>query len=621
MPHGYNGKILHVNLTSRTWEVEEPDETFYRRYWGGGALATYYLLKHVKPDTDPLSPDNVLVFACSVLTGAPLSGFCRYTVAAKSPLTGAFGEAEAGGYFGPELKFSGFDAIVIRGAADKPVYLWIQDGKVELRDAGSLWGLDNAPTLDAIREEHGDMKIRVASIGPAGENLALMACVINNLAHVNGRCGMGAVMGSKKLKAVACRGSKEPYEYADPQGLAEVNKWHLAAIRSHMPNVNLGKFGTPMHVMAQQGQGIFPTRNWREGIFEGAEDLGVPGYEKIQTGRETCYKCGVACKRKVKINNQMDERYGGAEYETIAAFGSMCGVSDLVAVTKAHERCNAWGIDTISAGCTIAFAMECFEEGILGPDDAEGRSVKFGDAQGMLWLLERMKDGKGIGAVLNQGVERAAAAIGRGAEKYAFTVKGLEPGLHDPRGKTGVGLGFALSPTGADHIECPHDVAFQGEGWRLIAPLGQLSSPVVRETGPEKVSFFKAGQLTWAMNNTLGICNFVVRPIFALTYDKLVEAIKAITGWETSLLELMIGSERSVVMARMFNIREGFSAKDDKLFKRLHQIIPEGPAKDAKIDEEEFGKAIGMYYEMMGWDEIGKPRPGKLHDLGLGWLA
>jgi len=621
MPYGYNGKVLHVNLTSRAWEVEEPDETFYRRYFGGGSLASYYMLRRMKPGTDALGPGNLLVFSASVLTGAPLSGMVRYTVAAKSPLTGAFGESEAGGYFGPELKYAGFDAITITGAADKPVYLWINGGRVEIRDAGFLWGSDNAATQDAIRLAHGDKKIRVASIGPAGEALSPLACVINNLLHANGRCGMGAVMGSKKLKAIACRGSKEPYEYADPARLAELVKWHAETIRTHLPSVNMGKLGTPMNVPVLQTQGILPTRNWREGVFEGAEKLGNEAYAALQTGRGTCHKCAVACKRKVKIEGQMDERYGGPEYETLAAFGSLCGVADLPAVIRAQERCNAWGFDTIGAGGAIAFAMECFEHGILGPDDCEGRVVRFGDAEGMLWLLERMKDQIGLGAILAQGVARAAKIIGRGAERYASTVKGMSPGVHDPRGKTGVALGFALSPTGADHAECPHDVAFQGENWRLLAPLGQLGAPKLREMSPEKVSFFKAGQLTWAMNNTLGICNFVIRPIFSLTYEKLCEAIKAVTGWETSLQELMLGAERSVVLARMFNLREGFGAKDDTLFARLHQSLPDGPAKGARIDETEFAKAVGLYYEMMGWDENGRPRPGKLYDLGLSWLV
>lgn len=594
MPFGYNGKILHVDLSSGTWRVEEPTETFYRTYWGGGALGSYYLLKEVTKDTDPLGPDNVLVFATSVLVGAPLSGFNRYSVCAKSPLTQAFGETEAGGYFGPALKFAGFDAVVFRGKSPRPVYLWLDNGQVELRDAAALWGLENAPTLDAIREEWGDKKVRVASIGPAGERLSPIACVINELVHVNGRCGMGAVMGSKNLKAVAARGDAENIAFADPELLKNVGSEHQAAIKEHMPNVNLGKLGTPMHVMALQGQGILPTRNWREGVFEGAENLGVPGYEKIADGRGTCYRCTVACKRNVKLDPsfQYNPRYGGPEFETIGALGSNCGVSDLASVVKGHERCNAYGLDTISVGCTIAFVMECFERGILTPADTDGRTLSFGDAEGMLWLIERINDQQGIGKILAQGSVRAAQIIGKGAEASVVAVKGMEPGVHDPRGKTGLALAFALSPTGADHIEAPHEVAFQGAAVRLISPLGLFTSPEVKGFSPEKIRFFKIAQDTWAMNNTLGICNYVVAPIFAMSYENLVRAVRAITGWSTSLYELIGAGERSVILARLVNARLGLGRKDDTLSKRLCEPLPSGPLKGQGMDEKALQQGI-----------------------------
>lgn len=622
MPYGYNGKILHVNLTTRSWEVEEPDEQFYRTYWGGGVLASYYLLKDVKPETDPLGEDNVLVFALSVLTGAPLSGFSRYTVSAKSPLTGGFAESEAGGYFGPELKFAGYDAVVIKGKADKPVYLWIKDGNVEIRDAGHLWGMENAEVMDTIRDEMDDKKIRIASIGQAGENLSPIACVSNNLVHFNGRCGMGAVMGSKNLKCIAARGEASSIEYADPEGLKAVAKWHRKAISEHMPNVNLGKNGTPMHVMTLQGQGILPTRNWQEGVFEGAENIGLPGYNEILTGRGTCYRCSVACKRDVEIDSKWDydKRYGGPEFETLGAVGSQCGVSDLGAVVKMHERCGAYGFDTVSAGQTIAWAMELFERGILTADDCDGRVVKFGDGEGMLWLLEQMKEGKGLGKILALGSSKASKVIGRGSEEFVCTVKGQEPGTHDPRNKNSLALAFAVSPTGADHIECPHEVAFQGDAVKLIKPLGLLESPTINTLEPAKIRFFKIGQLSWGMNNMIGVCNYVVAPIFALSYSKLVEAIRVITGWETSLYELMNATERGFNMHRVFNNRMGWGREDDKVFKRLHNALAEGAAAGHKIEEKAFNEAIDLYYDMMGWDENGVPRKGKLAELGLYWL-
>ncbi|MBW1695649.1 MAG: aldehyde ferredoxin oxidoreductase family protein [Deltaproteobacteria bacterium] len=622
MPYGYNGKILHVNLNDLSYEIEEPSENFYRTYFGGGGLAAHYLLKDLKPGTDPLSPENILVFALSVLTGAPLSGFSRYTVSARSPLTGGFAETEAGGFFGPELKFSGYDAIVIKGKAPRPVYLWINNGNVEIRDASAIWGLENAETLDKIREQVGEPRARVASIGPAGERLVLVSTVSNELSHANGRTGMGAVMGSKNLKAIACRGDAKNISFADPEKVKELVSWHNKRIREHQPNINFSKFGTPMFVVALNNAGILPTRNFREGTFEGAEKIGVPGLEKILKRAGSCYRCAVACKRVVELDTpyRVHPRYGGPEYEALASLGSFCGIDDLAAVAKANEMCNRYGLDVIGTGAIIAFAMECFEQGILKESDADGRKVLFGDAEGMLWLVDKINKREGIGDILAQGVQRAAEKIGNGADQFAFTIKGQEIPMHDPRGKTGVGLSYALSPTGADHIETPHDVAFTGDGVNYIKPLGLLEpiDPVALDAA--KVRFFRLGQLSWSMNNTLGICNFVAAPLLALKYEKIIEAVRAITGWETNLWEIMRATDRSQVMMRVFNNREGFGPQDDRLFRRLHEPLPSGPSKGNRIDEEELRNAIRLYYQMSGWDENGIPTKAKLLDLNLEWL-
>ena len=622
MPYGYNGKVLHVNLNDLSYEIEEPSETFYRTYFGGGGLSAYYLLKNLKPGTDPLGPENILIIALSVITGAPLSGFSRYTVAARSPLTGAFAETEAGGYFGPELKFAGYDAIVIQGKAPKPVYLWINEGKVEIRDAEAVWGLENGDALDKIREEVGEPKARVASIGTAGERLVLVSNVMNELSHANGRTGMGAVMGSKNLKAVACRGDSKALTFADPEKVKELVSWHNNHIKEHLPNINMSKFGTPMFVVGLNNAGILPTRNFKEGVFEGAEKIGVPGLEKILKRAGTCYRCTVACKRVVEMKTpyNIDPRYGGPEYEALAALGSLCGIDDLGAVAKANEMCNRYGLDVIGTGAIIAFAMECFEEGILTEADADGHSIRFGDAEGMLWLVDKINTREGIGDILARGVKRAAEKIGKGADRYAFTIKGQEIPMHDPRGKTGVGLSYALSPTGADHVETPHDGSFVGDGLGFIKPLGVLEAPVPDTLDEAKVRFFKQGQLAWSLNNLLGICNFVSAPVLALKYEKLEEAVRAITGWETNLYELMRATERSEVLMRVFNNREGFGPDEDKLFRRLHEPLPAGPSEGKRIDREDLKKALQLYYEMMGWDENGKPTRAKLIDLNLDWL-
>ena len=621
MPFGYNGKILYVDLTHRKVEIKEPGEKWYRTYMGGTGIIGETLLKEIKPDIDPLGPENVMVFTTSVVTGAPISGFNRFSVGAKSPLTGGFAESEAAGYFGPELKFAGFDAVIIKGAADAPVYLWINDGEVEIRDAADLWGMDNAETLTAL-EEATDKKVRVCGIGPAGENLVSYAALQNDIEHFNGRTGMGAVMGSKKLKAIAVRGTGK-LEFANPEKVKEIAKWHREKVKVHPPNVGLTKYGTPGLTEGVNAGGFLPTRNWKEGQFEGWKTLAAEHYhETIFAGRGTCWMCSVACKRRVESDAPypLNKKYGGPEFESIGALGSMCAIADIAAVARGHQLCNLLGLDVVSTGAVVAFAMECFENGILTAEDFEGRSIGFGDAAGMLWLIEKIASREGIGETLSLGVKRAAEKIGNGAEKYAMHVKGQEPAFHDGRGKSGMAMGFALSPTGADHIETPHDHAFMGDGVAKLFPLGLLDPVEPLKTDAAKVRFFYIGQKAWGINNLLGLCNFCSVPIHAMTFPRLVEAVEAITGWESSLFEIVTAVERGNVMARIFNNRCGFTPADDKLIERWYEKMPAGPLKDVAFDRESFADCIQLYYEMSGWDKEGRPTRGKLAELGLFWL-
>jgi len=624
MPYGYNGKVLHVDLSKNAWYVETPSEKWYRTYMGGSAFASYYLLKMVKPGIDPLSADNVLVFATSVICGAPLSGYNRYTVAAKSPLTGGFGESEAGGYFGPELKFAGFDAVVITGKAAKPVYLFIHDGEVEIRDAESIWGLDNYQTLEKLELELADKKIRAATIGPAGERLIRFANVTNDLEHFNGRTGMGCVMGSKNLKAVVARGRNKP-PLADSKKVGEVARWHNQRIKSHPPNVGLSAMGTSGLVKGLNAGGILPTRNFKYGTFDQWEKISWDSIKKeIYHSAGTCYMCSVKCKRRVKSDDEtypLDERFGGPEYESIAALGSNLMNGNIKAVAWATQLCNLYGMDTISAGNMIAFIMECYEAGIIDKNDLDGRTAQWGDDRLICRLVGQIGDRQGIGDILAEGMVRAAQKIGNGADQYAFHIKGNDLPLHDGRGKTGMAMGFALSSTGADHVESPHDVAFQGEGYNALSAVG-ITEPVrPLDTDADKVRFFKLGQLSWGINNLLSICNFCSVPIHAMTYHNLVQSVRAITGWDTSLFELLRASERSMVMSRLFNVREGMGAKDDRVIDRWHEPMPEGPLAGKKIDRDEFKQAIQLYYQMMGWDREGRPTSAKLAELSLGWAA
>jgi aldehyde:ferredoxin oxidoreductase len=627
MPNSYNGKILRVDLTSKELKVEELGEIVYRTYLGGGGLASYFLLRDMKPGVDPLGPENMLIFASSVLSGIPIAGMTRYTVAAKSPLTGGYGETEAGGFWGPELKFSGFDAVIITGKAPSPSYLWIHDGQVELRSAKNIWGLETGPAQEEIRKELKEARARVALIGPAGENQVRYACVVNELKHANGRTGMGAVMGSKNLKAIAVRGTNK----LEPQNLEkfhEISRSLAELIVQHGPNKVLRKLGTPSVVMPLNAAGILPTRNFREGAFAGAEKIsGEKMAETILKTEEGCYACAVRCKRAVEVPSgpyATSCEYGGPEYETLGALGSLLCIDNLEAIAKGNELCNRYGLDTISTGVAIGFAMECYEKGILTGADTDGMEFKFGNTEAMLktieWIALRKK---GLGNLLADGVKAAAEKIGKGSEKFALHVKGQELPMHDPRGKTGQGLSFAVSPTGADHVEAPHDPVFANRGPILdrVALLGLLEPVPALDLGPSKVRNYTYLQLIWSLFNSLGVCNFVAGPIWALPLNSLVELVKAVTGWETSLWELLKVGERTITMARVFNVREGFGRKDDTLPDRLFEPLENGPLQGKAIDRKEFQEALTMYYEAMGWDpKEGVPTRGKLAELNLFWL-
>ena len=617
---GFNGKILKVDLNSQKIDVEVLDEKFYRKYLGGRNFGLYYLTREMSPNIDPLSPENILVFATGVTTGVPLTGFCRHSVVAKSPLTNGFGEAEAGGFWGAELKFAGFDAVAIKGASPKPVYLWVHDGEAEIRDASGLWGQLTKDTQKVIREELKDPLVRVAQIGPAGEKLVRYACIMNDLKYANGRSGLGAVMGSKNLKAIAVRGHKK-LEFKDPEKIKELAKWHSENWLKHPGALARSRLGTSDGLLAMNADGILPTRNFSKGSFDHAEDIsGEKMKDTILIGTEGCYACSIRCKRVVKGKPpyETDPNYGGPEYETIAAFGSLCEVSDLNAISYANQLCNAYGMDTISAGCTIAFAMECFENGVLTKDETNHIDLRFGNTEAMVKLVDMIAKREGLGDILAEGVMRASQRIGKGSEKYAMHVKGKEVPMHEPRGKTGLALQYTLSPSGADHMQAAHDPVFQANV-ENIKPLG-IIEPVDRlSLGPDKVRLFKYLQLWWNLLDCLCVCKFVIAPHGAGVFkiNHLVDIVNAVTGWNTSLLELIMASDRSISLAREFNLREGFTKEDDQLPMRFYEPLEFGPRKGARISERNLNEAISIYYGMMGWDRTGKPETVKLQELSL----
>jgi aldehyde:ferredoxin oxidoreductase len=614
-----NGKLLHVDLTSGQTRTEEVPETLMRKYLGGGALAAHILLRDMPPGVDPLGPDNVLAFVTSVLNGLSLSGTNRYTAAAKSPLTGGYGESEAGGWWGPELRAAGWDGVVIRGQAEHPVYLWIKDGQIELRDARSYWGKLSGEVQDGLEQELGDKRIRVLQTGISGERGVRFAAIVNQLKHFHGRCGLGAVMGAKHLKAIVVRGSKPPVPL-DKDGAKRALVW----FKEHYDRAKdrFHQLGSASAVMALEASGILPTRNFRDGSFEHARAIsGQTMRDTILVNRGTCYACAVACKREVEVESLgVTAKYGGPEYETLAASGSLCGVSDLNALALVNQLYAQYVLDSISTGAVIAFAMECYEHGIITPQMTGGIDLTWGNADGLVQIVHAIGKREGIGKLLGEGVKRAAAELGRGAERFALHVKGQELPMHDPRGKKGLSLAYALSPTGADHMEAPHDPLYAGfhPNGHPMGPLGLIEPLDPLHLDGKKVRAFYETQKVWSSYNSVGMCDFVGAPLNGLEMEPLVAYINAVTGWNMSLYELMKVGERNNTLGRVFNCREGFTPEDDLLPQRMHEGIGNGPLKGQRIDPDEFLAARRTYYQMAGWDpETGTPTTAKLAELGL----
>lgn len=628
MAFGYCGNIIHVDLSEKKYWIENPDENFYRKYCGGRGIGLYYMLKEMKPGTKAFSPENLLIFATSVIVGSRAPMINRYTVCAKSPLTNAQGEAEAGGYWAPELKKAGFDAIIIKGISIKPVYLFIKNGKVEIRGANHLWGKDTLETQELLREECSDSKIRIAQIGPAGENLVYFANIVNELHHFNGRNGLGAVMGSKKLKAIVVRGSNDIKEHS-PEKVRKITKNITMRVMKNPLSRTLREQGTVATINGASQAGWLPTRNWSDNHFEGAKKVSSEEYHKsIFDSNSTCYACPIACKRLARSGNsslKIKPELGGPEYESLAALGPLCGIDDLDYIAKANQLCNQYAVDTISMGMSIAFAMQCYEEGLLTEKDTDGIELKFGNKKAVLELIKKIVFQEGIGKLLSKGSLRASGEIGKQSRKFVHQVKGQEIPMHDPRVKTGVGLQYALSDYGADHMKAAHDSLFADEeSWGLqeTSGLGIIEPVEATDIGPKKVGLFKKLDLLWSLFDILGVCDFGYVPRSIGTLDELIDLVKSITGWIITWYELMKVSERSINMARIFNTREGITEKDDKLPEVFFQNFKGGILDGTgAIDKEAFQKAIVLRYEMMGWDKkTGIPLNGKLAELGLEWL-
>jgi len=611
---GYSGRVLRVNLSERKITIEEPPTDFYLRYLGGRGFIAPTLLQEVPAKADPLGPDNKLIFALGPLTGIPFPGTGRNSVGAKSPLTFAFGEAEAGGFWGAELKKAGWDALIVSGISPTPVFLWIQDDQVELRDAAHLWGLEVAPAHSAIQKEFGDQQIRTAVIGPAGEKLIRFACILNDITHAAGRTGLGAVMGSKKLKAIAVRGRHTP-QVADQKIIADLARWMSQNFKE---KAAVWKYGTGHMMEGYNLAGNLPTLNFQDGGFEEVKKITAQAVcDQFRVEMYGCYACPIRCKKRVKIESPyaVDPIYGGPEYETLAAFGSNCGIANSKAICKAHEICNRNGIDTISAGVTISFAMECFTKGLLTTKDTGGIDLRFGNEEAMLKILEQIGQKQGLGALLAEGSRLAAKQIGRGSEEWTINVKGLEVPMHDPRLKQGMGLHYSVHPAGADHCSGIHDTLLekgpQFEEWSSI----DVNEPIPSvELSPRKARLVYQFGLWRHLPNYLGLCVLV-----PYTAKQTLEAVEAVTGWPMSYWRLMKTVERGITLAKIFNIREGFTPADDSLPRRLHTSQRGGNLQGVIVDPGQLSEAQKLYFQMLGWDEQGIPTRARLVELDIPW--
>ena len=622
MTNGFHRKIIHINLTTGRIEIEQPDDLFYRKYMGGSAMGIYYLLKNTPAGADPLGTENTFCLFPSVITGASISGLSRMTATAKSPISGLIGDSQAGGFFPAEFKKTGVDGLVVTGRAKHYVYIWIHDGEVEIRDARHLVGKFTADVEDLIHSELGDDRIQVAQCGIAAEKGIPYSSIITYANRAHGRTGMGAVMASKKLKAIAVRG-KTNIKIKDREKLTELAKKGAAAF-PESGVFNLGKFGTAATVEVKNAAGYLPSRNWSSGYIEGIEQIsGKVMYDTVLKERDTCFGCVVRCKRVVEITEgkyRVDPRYGGPEYETLATLGSYCGVKDLAAICYANQLCNMYGVDTIACGATIAWAMDCFEKGYLTLKDTGKIDLRFGNADAMVAMVEAICNRKGLGDALSLGSVKAAEKLGFGKE-LVVAVKGAEFPAHMPQDRIGLGLIYAVNPFGADHESSEHDPVYTSASDDFTA-MGLIAPQPFDAMNLEKVKFSLYTQYFVSVNDTLCACNFVYGPVWHLYKpNDLVEIVNAITGWNVSLWELMLLGKRRVNLMRAFNAREGAGREADTFPEKMSKPLSGGPTDGVFIPKGKVTAALSMYYEMAGWDKDGKPKQSTLEELGLGWIT
>jgi aldehyde:ferredoxin oxidoreductase len=642
MAHFGYGKILEVDLTTRKIEKKDLDAKFTEEFIGGMGFGSKMLYDEVGTKVDPLSPENIIIFSNGPLTGTetPCSG--RTEVTTKSPLTGHIGSGNTGGHWGARLKHAGFDVLVIRGQAEEPCSLWIDDDTVEIRNASHLWGKETELTSDILRKELGAAqasRISVLAIGQAGENLVRYACPVNDLHHVAGRCGAGAVMGAKKLKAIAVHGTGS-VQIARPQAFQEAvmearDRLLTADRTAKMP-------GAPIDIRIEAlEKGCLPGKNFQTGILpRWVETRSVAVAKQYVTGVEsTCYRCPVSCFNVVEVK---DGRYSGTKIArgtmpgVVFNFGALCAIDNLPGIWKCKELCQRFGMDYESAGVCLAFAMELFQRGIITQSDTDGMDLTWGNEESLIELLRKIAYREGFGGILADGSLRAAKTIGRGSEKYAFTTKRMEMTMiPDPRPNTQRGwlLGALTNPRGGDNVKNTHFYAerYNPNWWvdqfdmfdEVKAEIYNMPPEKVQGTWQGKAMMCKWFEDLYSICNALGFCFFTVGSRLAWGPTYISKLFSACTGRDTTPQDMMVIGEKVFTLLKAYTIREGFTRKDDALPERFYrEPMPEGPAKGAVLSREEVEHVLDEYYDLRGWDKTtGLPTWKKLSDLGLQDLA
>lgn len=609
---GYIGKVLRVDLTTKNITVEELPELVFRKYLGGRGLVAYYLAKLTDAGTAPFDADNPVVFATGVLTGTMEAGSGRHCVGGLSPLTGGFASSEAGGYWGTYLKKAGFDAIVVTGHAQDLCYLYIDDHAVELCSAEPWRGETTTVFHKTMQERYGG-QCHTAQCGPAGERRIPYACVVHDLRHFSGRGGLGAVMGSKNLRGIVINSAGE-IPLHDKAAIIDINKRNIKAIQQ--ANALMTDLGTAGIILGMNDGGGFPAFNFKEGQFDGAEKLcGEAIKERYIAKHESCAYCPVRCKPVVQVEESfhVTGETGGPEYESIASLGPMCGVDDLAAVCYANDFCNQQGLDTISAGNVIAFAMECNQRGLL-PEQLRGDlALRFGHAGDLVAALEAIARQEGFGALMSEGVARLSKRLGPETEAFACHVKGQEMAYHEPRTKYGCGLGYAVSPTGADHQHTMNDLNYVSSSGELkYFGFYEPESPYC--LSDKKVAMFIEASGWRHVLDCLVVCHFM-----PWTPMQMADIINGATGWDISMVELIRSGRRALALARIINSWHGFTEADDRLPKRFAQAFETGPVKGNRISEEEMAHAVQTYYQLLCYDTHGRPTPALAAMLEISW--